>query len=51
MVEEWSIDIIEAVYWQYHFWKKFNLDLGRYFCGILEGFESNPNGLKMSFGS
>ena len=27
MVEEWLIDLIEAVFWLYHFGKTFNLDL------------------------
>ena len=51
IVEEWLIDPIEAVYWLYHFWKKFNLDLWKYFPGVVDGFESNSKGLKIGFGS
>ena len=51
MVEEWSIDLIETVYWLYDFWKNLNLDLWMYFHKVVDGFESNPKGLKIGFGS
>ena len=51
MVEEQLIDLIEALYWLYHCWKKFYLDLWKYFHGVVDGFESNPKGLKIGFGS
>ena len=51
MVEEQVIDLIEALYWPYHCWKKFYLDLWKYFHGVVDGFESNPKGLKIGFGS
>ena len=50
-VEEWLIDLIEAIYWLYHCWKKFYLDLLKYFHWVVNGFESIPKGLNIGFGT
>ena len=41
---------MEAIYWLYRRWENF-LDSGKYFHGIVDGFESNPKGVKTGFGS
>ena len=51
MVREQLIDLIEALYWLYHYWKNFYLDLRKYFHGVVDGFESNSKRLKIDFGS
>ena len=51
MVEEQLIDLIEALYWLYHCWKKFYLDLWKYFHRVVDGFEGNPKELKFAFRS
>ena len=51
MVEEQLIDLIEALCWLFHCWKKFYLDLWKYFHGAVDGFENNPKGLRIGFGS
>ena len=50
-VEEWLIDLIEAIYWLNHCCKKFCIDLWKYFHGVEDGFESTSKGLKIGFGS
>ena len=49
--EEWLIDLIEAIYWLYHRWKKFYLDFLKYFHWVLNGFKSIPKGLNIGFGT
>ena len=51
MVEEQLIDLIEALYWLYHCWKKFYLDLWKYSFGFEDGFEITTKGLKIGFRS
>ena len=50
MVEEQLNDLIEALYWLHHCWKKFYLDLWKHFHGVEDGFESNSEELKIGFG-
>ena len=52
MVEKWLIDLIEAVYWLYPFWrKKVQFRPLKVLSWGVDGLESYPIRSKISFGS